>query len=268
MRVHPSPVHPRASGERVASSPLAGSRTGSSPRERGTPHRYQPEASRRRFIPARAGNAVLAGENGPFPHGSSPRERGTRQGLGGLFQRDRFIPARAGNAFESASRISSNAVHPRASGERPVRPLVGLPRAGSSPRERGTPAPLCRFDFADRFIPARAGNAERWAASLCGRTVHPRASGERNNGQDRERHCVGSSPRERGTPARHTGPGQTSRFIPARAGNAGPTVPLRSCTPVHPRASGERVSLPEVSVCSIGSSPRERGTRRGVHTLV
>jgi len=92
-----SAVHPRACGERCTNSPDTYKLIGSSPRVRGTQWLGSLQASRDRFIPARAGNAIDAattnraiavhpracGERiviltAPTPSaGSSPRVRGT-----------------------------------------------------------------------------------------------------------------------------------------------------------------------------------------------
>jgi len=54
------PVHPRGCGERYDKwlNQIDGS--GSSPRVRGTRRQRRPHASRRRFIPAGAGNAFIS----------------------------------------------------------------------------------------------------------------------------------------------------------------------------------------------------------------
>ena len=138
-------------------------------------------------------------------------------------------------------------------------PAQGL--VGSSPRERGTLAQSDRQRKRDRFIPARAGNAQRPIGKDSPDPVHPRASGERDAGHHLAGRARGSSPRERGTRNRATGNGQVPRFIPARAGNAGLVRKSHRLAPVHPRASGERKSRPECVKSSAGSSPRERGTQ-------
>ena len=172
-------VHPRASGERTAGPGGGEMRSGSSPRERGTPVYAARDPRHRRFIPARAGNAAwrrpgsirravhprASGERRSDlfmecrAAGSSPRERGTRalhpHQKGDL----RFIPARAGNARASPYMRSGRAVHPRASGERHFAQRFEPPLDGSSPRERGTPGHDAGSLPDDRFIPARAGNA-------------------------------------------------------------------------------------------------------------
>ncbi len=70
----------------------------------------------------------------------------------------------------------------------------------------------------------------------------------------------GSSPRVRGTHSGLGGDRPISRFIPARAGNAGTVVNFSNPSPVHPRACGERGDLLLKAVALGGSSPRVRGT--------
>ena len=195
-------------------------RAGSSPRERGTLLARVRADGEDRFIPAGAGNAPRAG-TGRSRHpvhprgsgertaqdladyataGSSPRERGTRLPAPHAHLARRFIPAGAGNASTRLETRRKLAVHPRGSGERPEMRAALQHHAGSSPRERGTPAPAQGAPPAGRFIPAGAGNAD------------PRGPVIPLN--------HGSSPRERGTPPIAAGGWGGSRFIPAGAGNA------------------------------------------------
>ena len=117
------PVHPRVRGEQHSLPSAAGTKSGSSPRARGTAHRRDGNRVGQRFIPACAGNSPapralapsgsvhprVRGEQ-PLVHGlqhqragSSPRARGTgRSGRStpcGL----RFIPACAGNSLQKSS---------------------------------------------------------------------------------------------------------------------------------------------------------------------
>jgi len=239
-----------------------------------------------RFIPARAGNGVRLAAPAPacpvHPRasgerahqktvirsgsGSSPRERGTDKRAGLVVDAMRFIPARAGNGAKERRRKGPASVHPRASGERSAPVSGDASRNGSSPRERGTGA-LHRLDqFAERFIPARAGNGRPSDHHGFCNTVHPRASGERRGCQSKRWPVTGSSPRERGTGALTRYKCPAGRFIPARAGNGSTTSPTLAPISVHPRASGERPSVHRRIRCTIGSSPRERGTgvSRGV----
>ncbi len=233
-----------------------------------------------RFIPARAGNARrgnppmapdpvhprACGERrrpplrGARHPGSSPRVRGTRA-LELLHEPElRFIPARAGNAAVRPTNLCEGPVHPRACGERNVTVVLSVTRLGSSPRVRGTPTRRVALMVRERFIPARAGNAQSMPFSSPHRTVHPRACGERRALLRVVIGGVGSSPRVRGTLRGEVVFALVRRFIPARAGNATRrTVRSRRST-VHPRACGERSGSLGVGVSSRGSSPRVRGT--------
>ena len=174
-----SAVHPRACGERSISICSFASAAGSSPRLRGTHPPSSRASSRRRFIPAPAGNASRApawmcrfavhpracGERSSRIHetasepGSSPRLRGTRRA-------------------SRAARVSFT-VHPRACGERCTSPSTRTETVGSSPRLRGTRSDQHADGQDERFIPAPAGNALSAAFRKQIPTVHPRACGER-----------------------------------------------------------------------------------------
>ena len=131
------PVHPRAGGEHFSGIPSICSRTGSSPRGRGTLWRVAGSPGPNRFIPARAGNTDRQrGRHVPDPvhpraggehsrptsycargTGSSPRGRGTPVRLDQQVRGGRFIPARAGNTCRGRRSIGRSPVHPRAGGE-------------------------------------------------------------------------------------------------------------------------------------------------------
>ncbi len=287
MRRPGTAVHPRASGERLLLVGGAVLLAGSSPRQRGTRSCGNGAVPSSRFIPAPAGNAArtlrrlsdipvhprasgerlirLRGSLGLS--GSSPRQRGTRLRPAPLLGAGRFIPAPAGNAATRWCSSDPCPVHPRASGERYDETSLPLLFTGSSPRQRGTRAPCRAGRRRRRFIPAPAGNAgcsARWSAS---RTVHPRASGERDESEGAYATRGGSSPRQRGTLQPGLAGGRCDRFIPAPAGNAGASPGAPIGLPVHPRASGERADKRARDAVIGGSSPRQRGTpfRRVFH---
>ena len=192
-------VHPRACGERRSLTTMLTAENGSSPRVRGTavPLPCYPQCLR--FIPARAGNGttVSAEVSGGVVHpracgeradyigratwtvGSSPRVRGTVLSSRIMLDMQRFIPARAGNGSFTFSPARGSPVHPRACGERslPCKMLDSL--NGSSPRVRGTGPNDYPIQPLRRFIPARAGNGDLAHHYCNGRSVHPRACGER-----------------------------------------------------------------------------------------
>ena len=195
-----------------------------------------------------------------WSRGSSPRERGTQVPDLAFRPGQRFIPARAGNATSRRAPSCNTTVHPRASGERPENATAASKLDGSSPRERGTLGFSEALGSGGRFIPARAGNAQRSSFSHDDGAVHPRASGERGVPSSSIHLADGSSPRERGTPSVRYADDASGRFIPARAGNALSRHASHSSVPVHPRASGERMGNWSSGASYFGSSPRERGT--------
>ena len=257
-----SAVHPRVCGERVQVSESPDSRSGSSPRVRGTRQELHGVQLLERFIPACAGNAArrrwspapapvhprVCGErltsvqNSLLTTGSSPRVRGTRRDEDRVDGLDRFIPACAGNARFSVTLRLLPAVHPRVCGERKRDNLLLSEKIGSSPRVRGTRGREVGGPHPVRFIPACAGNALH--SGPLGRLAH------------------GSSPRVRGTPAPSSSAMRFTRFIPACAGNAClASSRATMSTGSSPRVRGTPGELSFSVEGQSGSSPRVRGTR-------
>ena len=151
-------VHPRVCGEHAGFQKGGLDGYGSSPRMRGTYSHGSPRRTRGRFIPAYAGNIEWYGrthrECPVHPRvcgehilpcccsrpiaGSSPRMRGTSFVQNRRPLLNRFIPAYAGNTLEIAEQGFGRSVHPRVCGEHLYIDILGGPRAGSSPRMRGT----------------------------------------------------------------------------------------------------------------------------------
>ena len=218
-------VHPRGCGERGATILQGATTSGSSPRVRGTLGTLVTKANMCRFIPAGAGNAEAKGaedSNSPVhPRGcgeraslitpsktvagSSPRVRGTRDCQCRPEYDERFIPAGAGNALNSSRPALPLPVHPRGCGER-----------GNADFAAHVPI---------RFIPAGAGNASFLSGVVTFATVHPRGCGERAEYEPLDPESDGSSPRVRGTQPHKLVGSQSTRFIPAGAGNA--VLPMR-----------------------------------------
>ena len=134
------------------------------------------------------------------------------------------------------------AVHPRTRGERS--PCAGSPERsrGSSPHARGTLSSATATAVCERFIPARAGNANTSRVPVLLWQVHPRTRGER--------------------PAVAAWEAHRNRFIPARAGNATCTHDVTIAISVHPRTRGERLNAGSTLTTRrrSGSSPHARGT--------
>ncbi len=137
------------------------------------------------------------------------------------------------------------------------------PKAGSSPRARGTRSAFPIRPLGRRFIPACAGNALSVACLSIVLAVHPRVRGERAFVTREFPRSAGSSPRARGTLFPSPQKFQPQRFIPACAGNATSLTGAVAAGAVHPRVRGERGFVKNKEVTIHGSSPRARGTRCG-----
>ena len=172
--------------------------------------------------------------------------------------------------------------------------------SGSSPRVRGTFPPVRSGCQSVRFIPACAGNMDRWnwyrnhrrfipacAGNIIqidffwfNRPVHPRVCGEHACVMTDTRTYRGSSPRVRGTYCFAISRFADDRFIPACAGNMQALMHqaflhrfIPACAgnmlmtgadagdaAVHPRVCGEHLSHYSLYGAPHGSSPRVRGT--------
>ena len=198
-----SPVHPRVCGELVDPSDTAAYDSGSSPRVRGTPRASSGALAARRFIPACAGNSRS------LPSAAStsavhPRVCGELRAVGAVLARlAGSSPRVRGTPVVDPDGPHVVSVHPRVCGELAVAPIPARSGNGSSPRVRGTPTGELGGGSARRFIPACAGNSATQSPSLSGRAVHPRVCGELEFSVSTNVSVPGSSPRVRGTHARH-----------------------------------------------------------------
>ena len=171
--------------------------------------------------------------------GSSPRMRGTRVRPTGRRSALGIIPAYAGNTRATAARPQPTRDHPRVCGEHTTMATWFMPLPGSSPRMRGTPHELRDGRVIDGIIPAYAGNTwnRQRQASPC--WDHPRVCGEHAVLNSDALPFTGSSPRMRGTPARHAKGARTVGIIPAYAGNTRWCRRLPWRLGDHPRVCGE-----------------------------
>ena len=197
----PQSVHPRLRGELVQLIQLIPAHIGSSPLTRGTRILSRSRRMCQRFIPAYAGNSRIPRRSRCFCN--------------------RFIPAYAGNSHRGELRRD--------------------PLSGSSPLTRGTHSlqavhprnpsvhPRLRGELQGtkdasgmswRFIPAYAGNSWHPNGRSRYRSVHPRLRGELSLMESLEAMSHGSSPLTRGTRSSPMWFSDSSRFIPAYAGNS------------------------------------------------
>ena len=190
-------VHPRACGGSGYQDGEEAGERGTSPRVRGKRRRLRRAGRPGGYIPARAGEAALAGVTaglfavhpracggspgrGPIrggKSGTSPRVRGKLKPQARELEMLGYIPARAGEAARGRAPSCGSRVHPRAcGGSRHGKPDTVSP-TGTSPRVRGKPSNVTRAPGTPRYIPARAGEASPGCSATGGRSVHPRACG-------------------------------------------------------------------------------------------
>ena len=132
--------------------------------------------------------------------GSSPRVRGKQPSSSSSPVKPGLIPARAGKTVFDCGEVLHDGAHPRACGENLKSPPTPLPDPGSSPRVRGKPTAVFRWDSGLRLIPARAGKTRSRRRRIGRGWAHPRACGENQEFGILQVARLGSSPRVRGKP--------------------------------------------------------------------
>ena len=130
---------------------------------------------------------------------------------------------------------------------------------GSSPHARGIHSHEEELRGAGRFIPACAGNTDRFWRAYAAKQVHPRMRGEYRFGIGSHGGKVGSSPHARGIHGDRVPTIDNARFIPACAGNTEVKDESYVRRQVHPRMRGEYVPLGTTMSFEEGSSPHARG---------
>ena len=194
--------------------------------------------------------------------GSSPRMRGTPCKALESADYKGIIPAYAGNTDWTVYDPVRHGDHPRVCGEHPTMPYGFAAAAGSSPRMRGTLWLPQRKRCGSGIIPAYAGNTGNLALNLMNWRDHPRVCGEHATVTVPPTDSTGSSPRMRGTHMVILPQICDTGIIPAYAGNTPCRAPAWNWWRDHPRVCGEHYTLRCGMACSLGSSPRMRGTHR------
>ena len=274
--------HPRVCGEHLALSTLASATQGSSPRMRGTPVAGAGAVVFAGIIPAYAGNTTkmiimictiwdhprVCGEHVPAtapttpPTGSSPRMRGTLRRFWRCALADGIIPAYAGNTCGLVPHAFFGKDHPRVCGEHNDNDGESIEDLGSSPRMRGTLWISVSERDGHGIIPAYAGNTVTHLKCVIRVRDHPRVCGEHGRHTRRAVAAWGSSPRMRGTHPNARPYAHCCGIIPAYAGNTSVASLPRPLFRDHPRVCGEHSSSELITIMSMGSSPRMRGTLR------
>ncbi len=183
-------VYPRECGGTSNWTQNAVTRTGLSPRVRGT--------STRRVYPRGCGGTHPYIAGGLFVAGLSPRVRGNPQHHHDDGRRYGSIPAGAGEPRRTSGPPSALWVYPRGCGGTVDPRDVPWCGAGLSPRVRGNPEAALNTITADGSIPAGAGEP-RWPRTNPHRLgVYPRGCGGTPSPLAARRSNWGLSPRVRG----------------------------------------------------------------------
>ena len=189
--------HSRVCGAHSASMAQRTTRSGSSPRMRGSPGRWWGHRTADGIIPAHAGlthpfqadsrtvrdHPRACGAHFPSPHGkasvsgSSPRMRGSPQFINGYFSHPGIIPAHAGLTLFFWSFWSFTRDHPRACGAHQSVTQDKIRCMGSSPRMRGSQSLDSFIEYPPGIIPAHAGLTAYSIPPFSSSRDHPRACG-------------------------------------------------------------------------------------------
>ena len=150
--------------------------------------------------------------------GLSPRVRGNHQHHYPGILHDGSIPACAGEPGIAFGLMGLGGVYPRVCGGTATSTIMESHFLGLSPRVRGNHHPDPQINVIDRSIPACAG--EPWNGSCCTRTiwVYPRVCGGTQSDAKRRADEQGLSPRVRGNLRLRHLSHNSSRSIPACAG--------------------------------------------------
>ncbi len=254
---------------------------GPSPRARGNRRWSGRSSSRRRSIPACAGEPLrvravdrpgrvhprVRGGTGTMgvlstiKTGPSPRARGNRQSRWGSARSARSIPACAGEPRPRRPALRRPSVHPRVRGgthQSIAQPVEGV---GPSPRARGNRDQSGGTGQRPGSIPACAGEPSPVSTRPTPLSVHPRVRGGTVPRSGAPMTLPGPSPRARGNLLDQGKARDAHRSIPACAGEPAPSPCCRHSGWVHPRVRGGTADRARVDEVVIGPSPRARGNQ-------
>ena len=254
---------------------------GSSPRMRGSQEGERLVPEKRGIIPAHAGLTCphhlhglrwrdhpracgahklekLAPQN---EAGSSPRMRGSHVDIFGEGYRTGIIPAHAGLTTGAFCGIRKAWDHPRACGAHKEVIKMKATVKGSSPRMRGSPDRLRRWQSRIGIIPAHAGLTPTTSRQASRSRDHPRACGAHYGLFATSVLPRGSSPRMRGSHIDGIYSRPDKGIIPAHAGLTAISYAGGMRWRDHPRACGAHSRVCRLTTSHPGSSPRMRGSR-------
>ena len=263
---------------------LSNERDGLSPRVRGNPARRPVVHQQAGSIPACAGEpksglttgawtsvyprvcggtpSIIAGKS--RRSGLSPRVRGNRMQSVQQPVCIGSIPACAGEPPHIVTRGDSIGVYPRVCGGTNAPRTAMTIAQGLSPRVRGNPQINVRRVYAQRSIPACAGEPLWLRRRMLSRRVYPRVCGGTSTDAVHTMRQPGLSPRVRGNPNTTRPVMYQVRSIPACAGEPRSAGPPGGRSRVYPRVCGGTPPAMATSRRCIGLSPRVRGNLRNL----
>ena len=272
-------VYPRVCGGTMSAAVHSRIIWGLSPRVRGNQAAWPQSPSRRRSIPACAGEPAVqipdpyrtrvyprvCGGTHDQPavlgsaEGLSPRVRGNpmsvRHHTGGL----RSIPACAGEPRTPAITTSTTTVYPRVCGGTDFALLETAAAIGLSPRVRGNRSARRPVSPWPGSIPACAGEPLIYAVPLPHEQVYPRVCGGTAGRHRDSWPWTGLSPRVRGNRSFTRYLYHTNRSIPACAGEPPACYVVCAMCRVYPRVCGGTGGGSVFDDGDPGLSPRVRG---------
>ena len=213
-------------------------RSGLSPPTRGEPYRAVNSHLRPEVYPRPRGGTITPDGDPAGGAGLSPPTRGNLHRMGRRWQVARSIPAHAGEPPREVLRRLCVGVYPRPRGGTPSANDQTQANGGLSPPTRGNLTPLITFAFSRRSIPAHAGEPVTRLNQPQDNKVYPRPRGGTEVLPAQAMHRRGLSPPTRGNPARRRRFVDSTRSIPAHAGepravNPRPTPRPRGSIPAH-----------------------------------
>ncbi len=217
------------------------------------------KSSSQRIIPTRVGTSAISPDNalGCKDHPHACGDKLCRYGKEVI--KMRIIPTRVGTRIPYIKTKHCVEDHPHACGDKLCSLSIYDGSMGSSPRVWGQATQHHLRFIVCGIIPTRVGTSLYSFCGYTGRQDHPHACGDKKSITIIKKKVRGSSPRVWGQEDADKLQYLSRRIIPTRVG----TSPDCACTcglcKDHPHACGDKVSIPQLSLSRIGSSPRVWG---------
>ena len=218
-------------------------RWGSIPAYAGEPRRCRQSAPPPGVYPRVCGGTRRSPPRRVGAEGLSPRMRGNPPGIPTPGNRQRSIPAYAGEPIGGGQCASSRWVYPRVCGGTRALGETRKRIHGLSPRMRGNQDRRYRKMPGRGSIPAYAGEPRSWTICILATWVYPRVCGGTSFCSCRPSLRVGLSPRMRGNLGFWRGRRNSSRSIPAYAGEPAGKRQAVLRLRVYPRVCGGTYTL-------------------------